>query len=205
MSLFGDHPESSDLITRSLDGDATAFEILLHRYGTRLLLFLRRNGGRALGPDSDEEDLLQIVIQRSWQLLPDFQDRGPGSFYAWVLALARSTISDRLKYLDAKGRGKVCHIESSVLAKRTPIDSQTTATHLLIRSEEVTRLHSAINSLPPDERQVIESHLLNGLTLQQIATATGMSKTSTWNRLQSGLVRLQGTEDNRDDVRPKRT
>ena len=92
-AVDGEHSDTGILVQRSRLGEPAAFEALVDRSALRLLLFLRRNGGRALRADADEEDLLQIVVERAWTRLSEFEVRGAGTFHAWLVAMARTAIS----------------------------------------------------------------------------------------------------------------
>jgi len=194
-AVDGEHSDTGILVQRSRLGEPAAFEALVDRSALRLLLFLRRNGGRALRADADEEDLLQIVVERAWTRLSEFEVRGAGTFHAWLVAMARTAISDRLKYLDAKGRGDARHLESGIgssTSRGALVDGRTTATRIVARSEEVENLNRALQELPDNERQIIEWHILEAKPLRTIAADLGMSKTTSWNRLQTAIQNLHG-------------
>lgn len=177
-------------------GDSAALTGLLHEFTPRLLLFIRRIGGQAIRADVDAEDLLQETLCRVHHHLPEFQHRGPGSFYRWIAAIARHVVQNRLDYLRRKGRGDIRHIESAGVAEsasaRSP-EASTPATSpsgYAVRHEEVDRLHLALAVLPPPLREVIELRMLEGLSFAETAAKLGIPKATVFDRFRSGMALL---------------
>ena len=173
--------------------DADAFADLLDPLGTRLLLLIRKRAGGLVGPDCDPEDILQNTLARAWMLLPTFEYLGPAAFYGWLARIAERSVSDRLKYLQAKGRRGVHHIESDPGWRNggAPAALTTSVATRASRREQHERLGEAIGGLAPELRDVVERRLLVGESLAEVATALGISKTTAWNRLQEALGRLR--------------
>ena len=198
--MFQPLEQTVGLVELARGGDTIAFARLVEKNCGRLLVLIGRRGGRALRADCEAEDLCQQVIAKAWRLLPSYEPREPGSFYPWLAALAMNTIRDRLKYLDAKGRGEVRSIESSAgsdASGRAPIDPNKTAGSVVAAREQADRLTAALARLAPDVRDVVEKHVLEGLTLDEIAASAGIAKSTAWGRLRKGLATL------RDDLGPE--
>lgn len=183
--------DSALLVTRAAGGDSQAFGELIDPLAMRLLLFIRARGARLLGSDCDAEDVLQKVLLRAWELFPQFEYRGPESVYRWLTALARGTLSDRIKYLQAKGRGSVRHRESLPGGGPQPYDPATSVTKLAARRDELERVAKVLAVLEPKQRDVVERHLLGSQTLSEIAAELGISKNAVWERLHRGTARLR--------------
>lgn len=179
------------LVARAAGGDAQAFGELVDPVTMRLLLFIRTRGRRLLGPDCDAEDVLQTVLVTAWQKMNSFEYRGAASFYGWLVAIARGVLGDRIKYLNAKGRQGVRHLESKPGVQA--FDPGTSLTKLIARREEFERACVALARLEPKRRQVVERHLLEAESLSQIAQALGISKSTAWERLHQGMAELRAT------------
>jgi RNA polymerase sigma-70 factor (ECF subfamily) len=177
------------LVTRAAGGDTQAFGELVDPIAMRLLLFIRTRGRRLLGSDCDAEDVLQTVLVTAWRKLGSFEYRGAGSFYGWLVAIARGALGDRIKYLKAKGRGGVGHVESKPGVEA--FDPGTSLTKLIARKDEFERACRVLETLDPGQREVVERHLLEAETLSQIAGALGISKSTAWERLHKGMERLR--------------
>ena len=188
-----DGDQRTALLAAARSGDQRAFGILIDTVTVRLSIFLRRNGGRALGADCDADDLFQETTVRAWSLLERFEDRGPDSFYRWVVALAKGIISNRLKYVDSRGRGDVRHVESVVEggADRGAFDSKTSLASLVARRDEIRQLDRAMGRLDDASRQLVERSVLEGATISELAQETGLARTTVWNQLASALSEIK--------------
>jgi RNA polymerase sigma-70 factor, ECF subfamily len=183
----------ADLVRRAATRDADAFADLLDPLGMRLLLLIRRRAGGLTGPDCAPEDLLQTALTRVWTLLPTLDYLGPHAFYRWVATIAEHTVSDRLKYLEAKGRRDVRHAESDPVWAAGGVAAATT-TSVASRAaprKKRERLGDAIARLDAELRAVVEHRLLSGTSLAETASTLGISKTTAWNRLQEALAVLR--------------
>lgn len=167
--------------------------MLVDEIVVRLTIFIRRAGYRAVGPDCDVEDVFQVVMARAWQLLPEFVDQGPGSFYRFTVSIARGILANRRAYLEAKGRGAVGHLESrfSGGGDRLGYDSRTSVASLVARREEIHTLDGALDTLDEDSRRIVELSILEGLSLSEVAATTGLKKSTVWDRLSRAMAELQ--------------
>lgn len=181
---------SEELLERARGGDGDSFGALVEGLGLRLLLLIQRRGSALLGADLAAEDLLQETLCKAWTLLPEVQLDRPGAFYPWLAALARGLLADRAKYLHAKARGSVRHVESHT--GLAVYDSRTSVSRIVARKLEVERALAALAQLSPAQREVVEGHLLDGRSLSELAAELQVSKSAVWDRLQRGMARLQG-------------
>lgn len=187
-------PDSADDLSRAQAGDAEAFARILQPWLLRLHACVRRQLGGAARADADAEDLLQVVLMRAWELLPQFVPQGADAFYRWLVALARGAAGDRRKYLGAKGRGLVVHLQTDADGHRAPPppDPGLTVTRVVVQREELQRLLALLDALPQTQREVVERHLLAAASLSEIAAELGITKNAVWERLQRGLAALRG-------------
>ena len=183
------------LIERARQGDAEAFAQLVDPLTLRLVLLIRHVGRDVLGPDADDEDVMQTVLSRAWKLLPSFEPQGDESFYRWLVALARGAIADRRKYIGAKGRDTVRHLESafegSSSAGTPPRHLSTSISRIASRREEQRRAADALAGLPEHYRDVVAPHLLEARSLRDIAASLGVTANAAWERLHRGLALMR--------------
>ena len=158
------------LIEQARKGDADAFARLVDPWTMRLTLLIRHVGGRVLGPDQDDEDLVQVV-------------------------LARGAVADRRKYVEAKGRDTVRHLESAIdgpsAPPPTPIELATSISRIASRHEEEERAAAALAALPDHYREVVVPHLLEARSLREIAEGLGVTANAVWERLHRGLALMR--------------
>lgn len=182
------------LFKAAASGDERAFASLLDAESVRLQVYIRRRIGRARRADYDADDIFQVVATHAWQSLDRFEDRGAGSFQRWLVAIAEHAISDRLKYLDAKGRGEALHMPSHSAGEswtREPMDPRTSVSILASRREAVEQLERAMNGLDEDVRHLLDLHFLEARSLSSIADDLALPKSVVWDRLQVALAQLK--------------
>jgi len=169
-------PSDGELIQRVGSGDAGAFELLYRRYARPVFgLALRRLGDRGRA-----EDAMQETFAAIWRAAKTYRpERGPAA--PWLFAVARNSISDR-------GR-----------ARREPPAEVPDEPSLEARPDERAeqswvswRVHSALQTLPDHERELIELAYWSGLSQSEIANLVGIPLGTVKTRTRSALARLAG-------------
>jgi RNA polymerase sigma-70 factor, ECF subfamily len=167
-------PTDEDLLERVGRRDRDAFEVLYRRYSRSMLgLALRRLGDRGRA-----EDALQETFTAIWRAAKTYRpERGPAA--PWLFAVARNSISDR-------GRAR----------REPPAEAPDEASDEAGPDERVEqswlafRVHSALETLPDHERQLIELAYWSGLSQSEIANLVGIPLGTVKTRTRSALARL---------------
>lgn len=84
-----------ELVTRTQEGDPSAFDLLVIRYSPRLYGLLYHMTSHY----EDTHDLMQDVFSKAFQSIRNF--RGKSSFYTWVHSIA---VNMTLNFLKKRGR-----------------------------------------------------------------------------------------------------
>jgi RNA polymerase sigma-70 factor (ECF subfamily) len=176
----GDRPpddgglSDGDLIRRVARRDADAFETLYHRFARPVFgLALRRLGDRMRA-----EDAVQETFAAVWRSARTYRpDRGAGA--PWLYAVARNAIVDRSRSR-SEPPGEAPEIASS---EPGPAERAETA-------YVSWRVHRALESLPENERDVIELAYYGGLSQSEVAGFLGIPLGTVKTRTRSGLGRL---------------
>ena len=163
-----------DLIRRVARRDANAFEALDHRFARPVFgLALRRLGDRMRA-----EDAVQETFAAVWRSARTYKpDRGAGA--PWLYAVARNAIVDRSRSR-SEPPGEVPDIASTELGP----DERAEASYVS------WRVHRALESLPPNERDVIELAYYSGLSQSEVADFLGIPLGTVKTRTRAGLGRL---------------
>jgi RNA polymerase sigma-70 factor (ECF subfamily) len=165
---------------RDMATDRETFLSLLDRHGSKALGMLRR----LCGNGHDAEDVFQDVAVRVWKHLGErprlHDDR------AWLMTIAYRA------YLDHQARRPPLHVslfdDDEPLA-RTGGDRDPVA--VAERAEHARLLNEAVVALPPALREVVALHYSGGLSLRQVAAATGASIGTVKSRLNAALAQLR--------------
>jgi RNA polymerase sigma-70 factor (ECF subfamily) len=162
-------------------GEVRAFEVIFDRHaGAGYSLALRMCGRRALADDIVQEAFLSL-----WRSGTSY-DRARGSVRSWVLSAVHNRAVDALRRAGAKA-GRDVHDEG--IAERLPAPDATDAE--VERREEARRIRSALDELPPDQRQVIELAYFGGLTHSQIAEMLELPPGTVKGRMRLGLTKMR--------------
>jgi RNA polymerase sigma-70 factor (ECF subfamily) len=162
-------------------GETRAFEVVFDRHaGAGYSLALRMCGRRALA-----EDIVQEAFLSLWRSGSGY-DRARGSVRSWVLSAVHNRAVDALRRTGAKsGRD----VSDEGIAERLPAREATEAE--VERREESRRVRSALDELPPDQRQVIELAYFGGLSHSQIAEMLDLPPGTVKGRMRLGLTKMR--------------
>jgi RNA polymerase sigma-70 factor (ECF subfamily) len=164
-------------------GDPHAFARLYDRYDRPCFCFIRR----MLGPAHADaaEDLHQetwIAVSRS---AAGF-DPGRASFRAWLFTIARNKVWDHLRRQKLAVLAHVAEDEAAMVADAGPTPLQQ------VESRELAqRLVSAVEALPLEQRGAFVLFAGAGLSLQEIAEASGVGVETAKSRLRYARATLR--------------
>ncbi len=165
-----------DLVSRALEQDRDAIDLLFQRYRDRLRTALRK----LIGPKyrllmADSEDATHDAILSALKRLHQFEYRGEGSFLAWLLKGAEYEIVRRIRALEARKRkaeGGVIgideHVAELVPAKTASPDEVHDETEL------AERIRQALQHLPDREREIIVLKRYLDLDTNEICLEMGL-------------------------------
>jgi RNA polymerase sigma-70 factor (ECF subfamily) len=165
------------LIERVAARERDAFEELYRRYARPVLgLALRRIGDRGRAEDSVQE-----VFAAVWRSAGSYdRNRGPGG--AWLHTIARNAIVDALRR-----RAAPTVAEPPEVVSTTPTPDEEAES-----SWNAWRVHRALETLPEQERTVIDLAYFSGLSQSEVASFLQIPLGTVKTRTRSGLSRLAG-------------
>ena len=185
--------ERAELIRKFKAGDEQAFQTLF----VAQLPVLRGRVARVLSDRLRRRlsvaDVLQEVGLAAFRGRAGFEDRGDDAFRNWLLGIADNKLHDQLRRHDGAGMRAAAHEVSrteltSTLAGAADLPSPSVAA---AHSEQVERVRRAIETLPPDYREVLHLALERGLLLREVADRMGRSREATKKLYGRALCRLK--------------
>jgi RNA polymerase sigma-70 factor (ECF subfamily) len=169
------------LLGRVAIGDRDAFAALYDRFSKPLFSFALR----IVGNPADAEDVLQEVFVQIWEKAGQF-DPSQGKPFTWSVTMTRNKAIDRLRSSQRRHR----LVEEATLADPA---SDVVETGKAIGTDEATRIRTAVNTLPTDQRQAIEMAFFGGLTHHQIAEKVSEPLGTIKARIRRGMLKLRDT------------
>lgn len=170
------------LIAQVARGDTAAYEMLYDRYASAGLgLALKITGDQALA-----EEVLQETFWRVWRKADLFQNQR-GAFTSWFFGIARNLSIDMLRRQRSQGQPVD---ESDRMIEQTADPSLDVPETAWLRVKH-QQMRAAIESLPNEQRYVIELAYFRGMTRQEIASATGEPLGTIHTRARLALQKLR--------------
>jgi RNA polymerase sigma-70 factor (ECF subfamily) len=166
------------LVTRA---DPAAFEVLYERHaGVAFSLAYRIMGTR-----SAAEDVVQEAFLNLWRSGARFE-RSRGSVRTWVLGIVHHRAIDALRRASVHDRRRTSDegIEERLdSGERTDVE--------VARRGEAQQVRAAMDTLPPDQSQVIELAYFGGFSQSEIAEMLGAPLGTIKGRMRLGLEKMR--------------
>ncbi len=174
-------PKDADLVARTKDGDASAFDELVRRYSPRVY-------GLVYNMTSNHEetnDLLQDIFLKAFRSIRGF--RGDSSFYTWIHTIAANMTINFLKKRNRRRGVSLndvdAHIENDPDYIEATSSSSTDPRREANLAELQKKLNEALQKLSHDHRAVVTMFDIQGMPHAEIAKILGISEGTVRSRL----------------------
>ena len=170
-----------ELMELVLGGQVQAFEVIFDRHSGAAFSLAYRMCGRR----SAAEDIVQDAFLSLWRSTSRY-DPGRGSVRSWVLSVVHNRAIDAFRRQSSKDSRDV-HDEG--IAERLPAPDATDVE--VERLDDARQVRTALDELPPDQRQVIELAYFGGFTHAQIAEMLDLPPGTVKGRMRLGLTKMR--------------
>ena len=184
----GERIADEALVERASAGDRVAFEGLVRRHQKALVNHLYR----VTGQREEAFDLAQEVFIKVYQSLGSFDPRY--RFTTWLYRIASNCAIDHLR----KRHPRTCSLQQNGgsldgPAEAPPVSGNGPGPHEILRLRELeARLERAIQTLPPEYRQLILLRHRNHCRYDEIARITRLPMGTVKNRIFRAREILRG-------------
>ena len=186
MLRMSERVESDEaLMLRYAAGDVRAFEQLYLRHEMKVWRFIYRSVCNQATADELMQDVWFAVVQAASRYRPSAR------FTAWLFTLAHHRLIDRHRRSQPQHDHAVAdeHGDRWIEQLAAPMSSDP-----LRQAESVQHadaLISAVQQLPPEQREAFLMQAEGGLSVEEIAVATGVGFETVKSRLRYARTRLQ--------------
>jgi RNA polymerase sigma-70 factor (ECF subfamily) len=178
-------PVDAKLVSRCLEGDQDAWEVIVRSHASRIFGLSYRYTGRR----DEAEDLTQESFVRIYQTLASFRAE-TGSFTSWALKVSRNLIIDRYR----QSRRFQQFGGSPELESMNIVDENRPNAQRKVEQAEASRiLRNAICSLSPESKEAIILRDLEGMGYQEMAEVLGVPEGTVKSRINRGRLALART------------
>jgi len=185
-------PESDeDLMCRYRDGDSGAFERLyLKHKGGLFRYFLRQCSDRAIA-----EELYQDV----WMRVINSRDRYEvtAKFTTWVYRIAHNRLVD---FYRQSSRQIQQSFDEEEAPDTHPDPTSLDPMHTAAISRDGQRLMAVVADLPPPQQEAFLLRQEGGLSLEEIAEATGVNRETAKSRLRYAMSKIRRSFEEHREV-----
>jgi len=177
--------EDTGIVKLCLQGDAAAWERMVHSCSRPILRMARR----CVSPRHEAEDVAQEVFFRVFVNLNKFRAE-TGSLHNWVVRIGRNLMIDR-----ARQNRKLRRVDGSreLESLRLKDDHFPGQEHAVWRSEASRAVASALGWLAPELREALELRYMEDMTYEEMAERLSVPEgtvKSRINRARSKLARI---------------
>jgi RNA polymerase sigma-70 factor (ECF subfamily) len=174
-------PEEGDLVARAQAGDVEAYEALVQRnqaIAFRTAYLVTRNA-------ADAEEAAQDGFLKAYRALGRFRRGAP--FRPWLLRIVSNEARNRRR---AAGRRAALVVRA---AEASSGDAAPSPEATVLDAERRRELLAALESLPDDQRLVLECRFLLDLSEEETAAVLGIRRGTVKSRTSRALERLRET------------
>ena len=184
-------PTDEDLIAATLEGDRSAYRIIVERYQPRLL----RMVFDLLKNQADAEDIVQESFVKAFLSLDKF--KGDSSFFTWLYRITFNLAVDFQRKAQRRGGTHFEYKEQIDVSKRdrdegvmagelpmAPLSQSVEGPHeALLRKETAQKLEQVFATLSDEHRLVMALREIDGLDYEEIARILGVPRGTVMSRL----------------------
>jgi RNA polymerase sigma-70 factor, ECF subfamily len=185
-------PTDEDLVCRVRAGDEAAARLLFDRHLPALRAKARSRLPAALRGKVAESDVIQEAWLAAFLDLGRFEDRGDGSFAAWLRRILERKVLDEVRrHLDAAKRDAQRQVRLATQAERiAAAEGQPSPSAEVMDAEEAARVRAIVASMPEDYAMVMRLVHEEGLSLGDAGVRMGRSADAVRKLYRRALVRL---------------
>ena len=183
--------EDRQLVARTQEGDASAFDQLVMKYTPRLYGLVYNMTSN----HEDTNDLLQDIFSKAYKAIRGF--RGKSSFYTWIHSIA---VNMTLNFLKKRGRRfqlSLDDVDASIQNDKEFLEA--TASTSPVREADLSelqkRLNEAMMKLSDEHRAVVTMFHIQGMPHAEISKILRVSEGTVRSRLFYANRQLQNYLD----------
>ncbi|MEP6945407.1 MAG: sigma-70 family RNA polymerase sigma factor [Acidobacteriota bacterium] len=166
------------ILHRIAEGDRNAVQDCLSKYGGLVWSIARK----MLRNSDDAEDAVQEIFVDIWKNAARF-DESQSSETTFIAMIARRRVIDRIRY--STRRISADSLEDVLLEPFTRSDKDMQV------SIEAKEAAEAVRELRPEQQQVLKLSIVQGMSHQEIADATGMPIGTVKTHARRGLMQVR--------------
>jgi RNA polymerase sigma-70 factor, ECF subfamily len=189
----GAHETDAEFVVRATKGDKEAYRQLVERYQGRVYAI----AFEIVKNREDAEDITQESFVKAYLSLGSF--KGDSSFFTWLYRIVHNMALDVRRKLARRGGGTLEYDEAKASKTREGGGSYGISSgaevlgpqEQLLDREKAAVIQRALGEISEEHRSVVVLREIDGLSYEEIAKVTGVSKGTVMSRLFYARKKLQ--------------
>ena len=173
------------LVSLYLQGNNTAFDVLLNRHKDRLynyIYFIVRSRELA-------EDLFQETFVKAIMTLQQGRYTNDGKFLAWITRIAHNLVIDQFR--TERNENLVSNDESDVDLLNDAKLVEGNIENRMVNEQVLKDVRALIDELPDCQREVVFMRYYQDLSFKEIADITGVSINTALGRMRYAILNMR--------------
>lgn len=173
------------LVTLYLEGNNSAFDILLNRHQDRLfnyIFFLVRSREVA-------EDIFQETFVKAITTLQQGRYQNDGKFSAWITRIAHNLVIDQFRI--ERNENAISNDEADFDLLNDAKLAEGTIENKMVNEQVLKDVRSLIDELPDCQREVVFMRYYQDLSFKDIADMTGVSINTALGRMRYAILNMR--------------
>lgn len=166
----------TELIQLLLVHDEAAYRYLYDNYSKALFTIIYQ----VVNEQGEAEDILQQVFLKIWKNISQY-DAGKGRLFTWLLNIARNLAIDFTRSKQFNKLGKTVSLTENVYTDERTVSSKA----------RDTGLKKILDTLPEEQRKLLELSYFSGYSHQEIATMLALPLGTVKTRLRTIILELR--------------
>jgi RNA polymerase sigma-70 factor, ECF subfamily len=189
------HEEGQALIDEARAGSRKAHEQLLTYFRPKMMRFFAPRVPRKIAARIGPEDLAQRACLLAWQHFDDFHGEF-AKYCEWLWRICRNLLNAVLRRFEPGNKRDISReelLDAAALEAMQPHchRRQQTPDEIVVGLEVTAAVETALDELPPDERQIVRWRMFDGVSFIEIAQRLDWTRHAVERTFRCVMARLQ--------------
>ena len=173
------------LVTLYLEGNNSAFDILLERHKERLFNYIYF----IVHSKEVAEDIFQETFVKAIVTLQQGRYTNDGKFAAWITRIAHNLVIDQFR--NERNENLISNDETEVDLLNDAKLSEGTIENRMVNEQVLKDVRALIDELPDCQREVVFMRYYQDLSFKDIADITGVSINTALGRMRYAIINMR--------------
>lgn len=178
--------EDYKLVDEYISGNTDSGEILYAKVYEKLPGYVYHYTARSILTEEDKNEIIEETLKESIEKI--YKYNGNCQFTTFVLGFAKNKCKEKIR---KKSNITVIELEEEKITEEDYNYYNQDPAIIIIRKEEIEKINIAMNKLQPEDKQIIQLRLVNGITAKKISELTGENIEAIYSRYRRAIKKFK--------------